>query len=135
MTYLVQRFDPAELYQYEQAREQSINLLETWLAKYKFKNWKTTKTRKLPVTAAMKRERAKQIAETLNKTDEWHSHGRGISMEVLRRRLKLEIDDFAKDKPLNHAIRSYYDLLTHYMMRLGTSGVIHTNGKFVPIFF
>ena len=36
---MIQRFDQAELYEYEQARELSVSLLEEWLAKYKFKNW------------------------------------------------------------------------------------------------
>ena len=42
-------FDQGELYAYEQARDLSAALLEEWLAKYKFKNWKETKTRKLPL--------------------------------------------------------------------------------------
>jgi ClpP class serine protease len=33
LTYLLQNFDPAELYQYEQERELSIALLEEWLVR------------------------------------------------------------------------------------------------------
>ena len=40
---LISGFDQAELYQYEHAREQSITLLEEWLAKYKFKDWAETR--------------------------------------------------------------------------------------------
>src|SRR5579863_7668178 len=39
LTFLVEKFDPAELYSYEQARELSIALLKEWLVRYKFKNW------------------------------------------------------------------------------------------------
>lgn len=85
ITYLVEKFDPAELYRYEQARELSITLLKEWLVKYKFKNWKKTKTRKINVTKAMKTRRASEIAKKLNKTEKWHSHGHGISMEILKK--------------------------------------------------
>jgi ClpP class serine protease len=47
---LISGFDQAELYQFEQSREQSITLLEEWLAKYKFKDWTVTQTRKSKVT-------------------------------------------------------------------------------------
>ena len=42
---LINGFDQAELYQYEQQRELSISLLQDWLVQYKFKNWKITQTR------------------------------------------------------------------------------------------
>ena len=35
---MIEGFDQAELFQYEQAKELSISLLEEWLVKYKFKN-------------------------------------------------------------------------------------------------
>jgi hypothetical protein len=37
LVYLVQNFDAAELYRYEQERELSIALLEEWLVNFKFK--------------------------------------------------------------------------------------------------
>ncbi|ODS30958.1 MAG: Serine dehydrogenase proteinase [Candidatus Scalindua rubra] len=51
--FLIEKFDPAVLHKFEQEKELSITLLKTWLAKYKFKNWKTTKKRKIPVTKNM----------------------------------------------------------------------------------
>jgi hypothetical protein len=47
---------------------------------------------------AMKRARAKQIAEKLNDTELWNSHGLGISMARLRRQVGLKIDDFGQNK-------------------------------------
>jgi len=134
ITYLCSKFDPAELYQYEQARELSVFLLEQWLAKYKFKNWKITKTRKLSVTPAMRRQRAREIAKKLNDIDKWHTHGHGISMAVLRsEELKLQIQDFGKDKDLWKQIRDYWSLLTDYMAKMRHKGVIHVKKRYKPL--
>lgn len=131
MTYLCTKFDPAELYQYEHARGLSVSLLEKWLAKYKFRNWKRTKTRKKIVTTAMKKKRAREIADTLNDTEEWHTHGHGISMAVLRsRKIKLLINDFGKKKELHQQIRDYWALLADHMKKMGAGGVIHTKGSY-----
>jgi hypothetical protein len=129
---LIDGFDQAELYSYEQAKQLSIASLEEWLVKYKFKNWKKTASRKLPVTLQMKKSRAQEIGNQLNDTKKWHSHGYGISMEVLRKDLRLEIDDFGANDKVSSVIRPYYDLLTDYMERRGTEGVIHTCGAYRP---
>ena len=127
---LIDGFDQAELYHYEQARDLSIALLEEWLVKYKFKNSRVTKTRQLPVTEQMKKDQASAIGRELNNTKKWHSHGYGISREVLERDLKLEIDDFGKDQRLSFGIRNYYDLLSDYMIKRGADGVIHIPGDY-----
>lgn len=132
VTYLIAKFDPAEMYQFEHARELSISLLKEWLVKYKFKDWKKTETRGRTVTPAMKKQRAAAIAKALNKTDLWHTHGRGISMEVLRRELKLKIEDF---EPTTYGgnVREYYRLLRSYMMRRGSDGVFHRRTSYIPL--
>src|SRR5262249_51090965 len=71
---LIEGFDQGELYDYEQAKELSIAVLEEWLVKYKFKNWKETETRKIAVTDQMKKDRASFIGKELNNTERWHSH-------------------------------------------------------------
>ncbi len=81
----------------------------------------------------MKTGRATAIASALNKTERWHSHGRGISMEVLRRDLKLRIQDSGSDSDLNRMIRHYFKLLVDYMMRRGHPGALHTEGVYVPL--
>jgi membrane-bound ClpP family serine protease len=129
MAYLCAKFDPAELYDYEHAIKHSVFLLEQWLAKYKFRNWKVTRTKKVKVTLPMKRMRAAEIAEKLNNADEWHSHGHGICMEVLRRRLNLQIEDYGEDAELSELIRNYWSLLIDFMRKLGTRGVIHVKGQ------
>jgi Serine dehydrogenase proteinase len=132
LIYLVQRFDPAELYRYEQEEELSVALLEDWLVRFKFKNWKQTETKKVKVTPEMRKDRARKVAEMLNKTDYWHSHSRGIPMEVLRRNVKLVIDDFGADATLGPAVTDYYRLLKDYMMRRGHYYfTLHRRGKYV----
>lgn len=131
VTVLLQ-FDQAELYYIEQARELSVELLKRWLVKYKFKNWRVTEKRKIPVTAKMKAARAEEIARELNNHARWHSHGHGISMDVLRKNLKLIIDDFDLDPKLSKAISAYQSLLDDYMIKRGNVGVLHAVGQYVP---
>jgi hypothetical protein len=95
--------------------------------KYRFKDWTVTETRKLPVTAAMREARALQIAQALMDHQRWHSHGRPISIEVLRRDLKLKIDDYGTESELSQQIHDYHVFLGDYMSKIGALGVVHTN--------
>ena len=133
LTFLVEKFDPAELYGYEQARELSISLLKEWLVKYKFKDWTRTETRSLMVDRRLRKRRATDIAKKLSQTERWHSHGRGISMEVLRRDLNLRIEDFGEDEERKNNIRVYCKLLRDYMMlRLGHPAALHRRVGYAP---
>jgi hypothetical protein len=133
LAFLINRFDPAELYMYEQAREMSISLLKEWLVKYKFKSWKRTQTHRLRVTKAMKVARAESIAKALNKIDKWNSHGRGIHMAVLERDLKLLIRDFGAIPSLNEAIKDYHKLLQDYLSTVRHSWVVQTRQDYIPL--
>jgi hypothetical protein len=132
MAVLIGAFDQAELYEFRQARELSIELLRDWLARYKFKDWHQTETTKTRVTKKLKEERAEGIANTLSDTSEWHSHGAGISAEVLRKKLNLKIDDLDApgNSPKKSAITSYQSLLEDYMMMRGHWGVMHMRGQY-----
>lgn len=129
MQLLVNGFDQAQLYKYEQAEELSVTLLQDWLCKYKFKDWMTTETRGVEVTEEMRKQRAEEIGRLLNNTDRWHSHGNGISANVLRDELKLRIDDFGEKK---EAIHEYHELLTDYMAKNRVLGTVHGVGQHVP---
>jgi hypothetical protein len=129
---LIDGFDQAELYQYEQARDLSVALLKEWLAKYKFKDWTITETRKQTVTPAMKVARAAEIADQLNEIKRWHSHGRGISRAVLERDLNLRINDLDANPGLNKTIKNYHHLLDDYMSKRRTRGVVHRYGAYEP---
>ncbi len=128
---ILQGFDQAELFKYEQARELSVALLMDWLVQYKFKDWTQTETQKKLVTPKMRTKRAEQIARMLNDAKKWHSHGHGISMEVLRRDLQLRIRDFGAEPRLSDSIRNYHALLDDYMTKLGNFGVVHAAGTLV----
>lgn len=133
VAYLVTNFNPAELYLYEQSSVLSIALLKEWLVKYKFKNWTQTETHGKKVTNSMRVRRAEKIARVLQDTRRWNSHGRGISMEVLRREVNLKIDDFGENPELLQAIRKYYRLLLDFMTNLGDTSVIHSHDQYHPI--
>jgi membrane-bound ClpP family serine protease len=135
ITYLVQRFDPAELYSYEQARELSISLLKEWLVKYKFRNWTVTSTRGIPVTDDMKNNRAAEIAKALADTERWHSHNRGISRAVLDRDVNLQIEDLEKSPEVHGKLRAYYKMLKGYALRMGNLGLLHRRGNYLPTTF
>ena len=128
---LLQQLDLAELHSFEQARELSNTLLKEWLAKYKFKDWKTTEGRGAEVTKELRERRALEVAKTLMDHERWHSHERPMSMEVLRRDVNLRIDDFGTDARLSRHIREYYQFLVDYMTKIGVFGVVHGKGIFL----
>ena len=127
---LLLNFDQAELYMFDHARELSVSLLKEWLVKYKFRDWVKTAKRGLEVTPEMRTKRAEKIARLLNDTERWHSHGYGISMDVLRNDLNLHIDDFGEDKSTSAAIRDYHELLQDYLSKRGITMAIHADGIF-----
>lgn len=130
LQFLIQKFDPAELYQYEQEMNLSVTLLRQWLVQYKFRKWDTTEGKGKKVTLKMKQKCAENVAHNLNNTTKWHSHGRGISMEVLRRDVKLRIQDFGEDDAKNTSIREYYKLLMDYMNKLNSRVAVHVVENF-----
>jgi len=130
IAFLLKKFDPAKLFQIEQAVEHSKSLLREWLPKYKFKNWESTETRCLPVTQEYKEGRAKQIADMLGDAGHWHSHGRGISMRELgNEAIGLKVRDFGAEPALSHSIRHYYSLFNDYTQKLGMRNAVHSRRK------
>lgn len=127
---LLSKLDLGELYQFEQARELSNELLIKWLSQYKFKTWEKTESRGIPVTDQMKKDRAKEIADALNKTERWHSHGRGIDMKTLQEEIGLRIEDYAARPELREDIREYFELLRDYMDRGKVFTFVHTREYF-----
>lgn len=130
---LVDGFDQAELFKYEQAKKLSETLLVDWLVKYKFKDWHNTETRGISVTQGMKERRAQEIVEQLSDTEKWHTHGRGIPKEVLENTINLKIDDFSQDQKLDRYIKEYYHLLKDYMGQVNLTNAIHSRNGFVPL--
>ncbi|MXW15451.1 MAG: serine dehydrogenasease [Rhodothermaceae bacterium] len=116
---LVEQLDLADLHQYEQAREHSVELLEKWLPAFKFKNWHETHSSGKPVTSKMKQKRAKEIALKLNDTKRWHAHSRGISMQVLQEELDLIIEDISSDEKLRQVVKGVHTFIVDFMQTSG----------------
>lgn len=112
---ILKEFDLAELRSYEMAKELTIDLLKKWLTKYKFKNWSKHSDGR-DVTNDEKLQRAEFVANQLSDSSNiWKSHGRPISMEMLRNELKLKIIDIDLDSKLSSAVNSYYKCLKEYV--------------------
>lgn len=113
---LLNNFDVGELYQFEQARLLSQDLLTEWLSTYKFRDWDTHSSTGAPVTAEERTERAEEIAKILGDYERWRSHGRAISRDTLASdpiRLKIERID---DNPyLSSVLKRYFRRLERYM--------------------
>lgn len=75
---MVAQISPGELSRVFHALNYAQDLVTDWLAKYKFKTWITTETRRLPVTDEMKSEQARKIAAELTNHAKWRTHGRSI---------------------------------------------------------
>ena len=132
---ILQNQDLAMLNQCEQAKELTITLLKKWLVEWKFKDWDKHETNPQkqgnPVTKEEKEERAEEIAAFLGDNKVWHSHGRMISMETLRREpLKLKIEDFSEDPSLHTLLRTYNDLLTEYIAKNDYRMFLHSKKFF-----
>ena len=127
---LLSKLDLGELYQFEQARELSIELLVKWLSQYKFKGWTHTETRGVEVTQELRERRAQEIATLLNDTERWHSHARGIDMNTLRDEVGLKIENLAHLPTLHKNVRTYFELLRDYMVRRRLMSFIHSRGFF-----
>lgn len=115
---ILKDFDLAELRSYQQAKDLTIDLLEKWLVKYKFKNWSEHRTNpdKLgqQVTEEEKIQRAKEIGDALSDNKIWKFHGRPINIEALKT-LRLEIDDYSNLPERRKLIRDYYELVSDYV--------------------
>ena len=121
---LLNGFDLAELRTYEQAKELAVDLIKTWLVKYKFKDW-THHKNGVPVTLDEKEERAKCIADILSDNNRWKSHGRPIDMDTLSN-LKLKIINYTEDNRINTPIAEYHELMVDYITKYGYPRFIQT---------
>ena len=99
---ILKDFDLAELRSYEQAKELAIDMLKQWLTKYKFKDWTIHSDSGKPVTDEEKNNRAIDIAKQLSDNNIWKTHNRPINAEILRKQLRLQINDLADDPELDN---------------------------------
>ena len=127
---LVNKFDPAELYQFEQAVSLSTELVEQWLFQYMLSDLNNSD----PVADSKDQEsmisRAHDIATRLNDHERWRYHGRGITMETLRNEVELPIEDLADSEQLYQDVRDYADLVRDYAQQQSQVTFVHSHGLF-----
>jgi Serine dehydrogenase proteinase len=128
---LLQKLDLGELQQFEEARALSVDLLKKWLVVYKFKDWKTSNSTGKAVDAEYKTQRAEEIATALSEPGRWHSHARGIPMDVLRNDLRLKIDDL-EGQEVHRSIRDYFGVASDYISKQGIHLFLHTRCFYLP---
>lgn len=134
LEFLIRKFDPAELFALEQAKEHSRKLISDWLCRYKFKDWEIREGSQEKVDEEYKKKRADEIADLLGDATEWNSHGRGIPLRTLDSdKVRLKINNFGDNKNLENAIREYYDLFVDYCGKVGMDLAIHTKNGFLPL--
>jgi membrane-bound ClpP family serine protease len=131
---IFQSQDMAMLSRCEQARNLTITLLKKWLVQYKFADWDKHETdpakKGQAVTTAEKEARAEEIAKDLGNNQKWHSHGRYINMDTLRRDIRLKIEDLSDNEPLREKVRAYNDLLIDYMVGRSYTVFFHSKVYF-----
>ncbi len=127
---LLNNFDPGELYQFEQARLLSQDLLTEWLSTYKFSDWDTHSSTGNPVTAEEKRRRAEEIAKVLSNYERWRSHGRMISRDTLASDpIRLKIERVEDTPGLSFTLDDYVVSLENYRQRERLDLFVHTRNK------
>lgn len=107
---ILQTLSPGELEHAENALKFAKNLVGSWLAEYKFKDWSHHSSDNRPVTREDKEGRASQVAEELCDHSKWKSHGRSIKLADLEA-MRLRITDYSTNAALAEAIQRYYSLL------------------------
>ena len=121
---ILKEFDLAEVRAYEQAKELTIDLLQEWLVKYKFKNWETHSDGGT-VSYEEKRKKAQEIAEELNNYRRWKSHGRPLNIDTLKK-IGVKIEDFGQNIKAKRTIRRYYEVMTDYARKNGINAFFHS---------
>lgn len=86
---IITQIIPGELLQVLDASDFAKQLVVEWLPKYKFKDWKETKTRKIQVTEEYKIERAKEIADQLESKEKWKLHQMSIKAADIKDLLQI----------------------------------------------
>lgn len=94
---MIAQISPGEIGAIINSLEFAKDLVSEWLAKYKFKNWTSTKTTNTPVDSVKKTARAKEIAEFFCNHTEWRTHGRSLKIEDLEEYLIIENIDADRD--------------------------------------
>ena len=118
---LMEKFHPAEMYRYEQARNLSRTLVEKWLTEYKFQSGPGTNSN----------SKAMSIAQQLSDTDKWLSHSRGIPRRTLNEELELDIRDLRQPDHYKELL-TYWQVFIDYVLQRNhyLTGAVHVNKRY-----
>lgn len=142
---MVAQISPGEIYGVTNSLDFAKILVQDWLVKYKFKNWKETQSSHKKVTKKMKEDRAKEIADYLCKHTEWKTHGRSLKIDDLKDLLLIEnIDEIPGLADIVYRIKTIirliFDSSTDYKLYFWedfnitrTATVANANMPTVPI--
>lgn len=104
---LLEKFDPAELKEYQESMDLGKELVKEWLVEYKFASWKKENK--------YKARRAKKIAEVLSQHSKWHAHARPISRERLESgEINLKICHLEDINELEPQVSAYESLVSQW---------------------
>ncbi len=119
---MIAQITPGEFENVFNAQQFAVDRLVEWLPKYKFKHWKETETRKIPVTSELKQECASNIAKKMIDHSEWRSHGRSLKIKALEN-IGLRVKRLEDNNELceivyriKTVIRLLFGSSTHYKM-------------------
>jgi hypothetical protein len=107
---ILNHMDPREIGVALAGSNYSITLVQRYLNDYKFKKW-TKHSNGTIVTDDERRKRAGEIASTLCDHAQWKVHGHGITRDVAKKTLKLEITHTETIQGLDRAIRRFWALM------------------------
>jgi ClpP class serine protease len=111
---MIAQITPGEYEGVYHAQQFVVDKLKEWLPKYKFKHWKQTESRKIPVTEKMKTERAKTIAEKMIDHSIWRSHGRSLKLKDLES-IGLRIKNCKENHQLCDIVYRIRQFLSYYL--------------------
>lgn len=131
---LLKNMDPMEIGAAIMASKYSIELVEQYLYKYKFKEWNTHSTNNIgsPVTDEEKKEKSLEIAQLLCKHDKWKNHGHAINREAAWEVCKIKITHSESIEDLDKSMRRMWALF-YWMFENINISKIYTSKNYTLI--
>lgn len=102
---LLRNMDARDIGLAQSASKYSIDMVQDFLVKFKFKAWNTHSSTNTPVTNDEKIKRANEIANLLCSHSNWKSHGHAINRDVAWNVCKLKITHSESIDGLDKAMR------------------------------
>lgn len=105
----------------------SIELVETYLYRFKFQNWLKHTSSQRDVTDEDRKTRAKEVAEALCDHKRWKSHARGITRETAWEECKILITHSESIDGLERLLRREWALLNWIFEKTPIAKILFSN--------